>query len=903
MAHTLQLRIGGMTCSSCSSMIENVVGCEDGVKSVAINLVTEKGTVQYHEDVTNANALVEVIESIGFTAEIISDEVEVTIEEEEGDEAVEKGRAAEESEESVTLAIGGMTCSSCSSMIENVVGCEDGVKSIAVNLTTERAKIVFMPHQIGIRQLIETVNDLGFEATLPKDQDSGKPSPREIELADLKNKLQWSLILVLPIIFLHFLMILDLFSSVLMAQVYNTIRSTDVVFFILDTPVQWWLGLRFFRGAYKSIANGTGNMDVLVALATFLSYAYSLMAMVYGVYDKEFEVHTFFDTAAMLIMFILLGKYMESVAKGRTSDAIKQLMKLKSTNATIIELDDDGQSVKSEKVIPIELLQHDDIMKVVAGETIPTDGEVTHGKSSVDEAMITGESMPVSKTIGSAVIGGTINMSSMIYVRATKIGSETGLAQIIRVVEDAQAGKAPIQRYADVVSQYFVRTVVVLSLVTFIVWYPLCYSQIIPPEDVPDRHNCFQFALLFGISVVVIACPCALGLATPTAVMVGTGIGAVNGILIKGGPALEKAHQIDCVVFDKTGTLTSGNLCVTNVERFDVPADLSSQVDSRGKSAKIQLLHFMNLVGSLESASEHPLGKAICDYVREHMDGTSFVTPTNLHVEIGKGILGEVGGEHVMIGRRLFLSENGVALKAESVSTESMLEKQGKTVVLVAVNHHVAGLIGISDTPKPEAAATIAALRRMDIETHMITGDNPRTAKAIGDIVGIRPENVHAQVLPGEKADRVRELQELGKVVAMVGDGINDSPALAVADVGIAIGTGTDVAIETAGMVLMKSDLRDVVTAIDLSKRTFNRIRLNFLWASMYNIIGIPIAAGVLWPFGISIQPAMAGLAMAMSSVSVVTSSLLLRLYRRPEIVVRDGMFFFSIFKIIIFTH
>eukprot|EP01116_Phalansterium_solitarium_P010814 TRINITY_DN2611_c0_g1_i5.p1 TRINITY_DN2611_c0_g1~~TRINITY_DN2611_c0_g1_i5.p1 ORF type:complete len:569 (-),score=235.48 TRINITY_DN2611_c0_g1_i5:308-2014(-) len=531
-------------------------------------------------------------------------------------------------------------------------------------------------------------------------------------------------------------------------------------------------------------------------------------------------------------------------------------------------LDDNGQRV-DEREVPIDLIQRGDLLKVVPGAKIPTDGVVVSGSSTVDEAIITGEAMPVAKAQGDRVIGGTMNQTGLLNIKAMRVGDETGLAQIIKLVQDAQTEKAPIQGLADRISSIFVPIVVTLAVVTFVFWFALAQSAVFP-QSLRDQYSesPFLIALLFSISVVVIACPCALGLATPTAIMVGTGVGATNGVLIKGGLTLERAHKISAIIFDKTGTLTVGKPAV-------VETVLVGQLNERQLYA---------LVGSAELGSEHPVGHAIVAHSTQHLQ-LQLADPTRFDSKSGAGILCTVGAKSkVAVGNREFIVvQQRVPVPAQVEQTMHAFELRGMTAVLAAVDDQLAAVIAIADRVKPEARATVMTLRRMGIEPWMVTGDNETTAREIARQVGIR--NVYAQVLPSQKSKKVAELHSQGHVVAMVGDGINDSPALAAADVGIAIGCGTDIAVEAASMVLVKNDLRDVVTAIDLSKRTFNRIRMNYMWAMVYNLCGIPLAAGVLTPFGFPpLPPMLAGLAMAFSSVSVVTSSLMLKRYKKPTI-------------------
>lgn len=591
-------------------------------------------------------------------------------------------------------------------------------------------------------------------------------------------------------------------------------------------------------------------MDVLVVLATTISYVYSLFAVFYGMTHHDYPETVYFDTSAMLISFIMLGKYLEIVAKGRTSDALKKLMSLQASTAVLLTDPDDQsgemnvkydpEKLSKEVEIPIELLQLGDFVKVLPGSSVPSDGVVFRGTSSLDESMITGEARLVKKSIGDTVIGGTVNQHGLLHVQVTKVGSETSLSRIISLVEDAQSNKAPIQRLADTVSSYFVPLIVFLGFVTFIVWFFLCVFGFV---DIPEGTTSFQYALMFAISVIVIACPCSLGLATPTAVMVGTGIAAQHGILIKGGLTLEMAHKIKAVVFDKTGTLTHGKFKVSDTILDDPSQDIDKE------------RAFYRLLATAESGSQHPVASAIIDHAN-FLD-VPIDVPENFQSVAGMGIKCEIKGKELLAGNRKIMEENGIEVTPVLQNEMTELEMQSKTVILVAYDGRIEGICAVGDIQKEEASVAINALKRRGITCVMITGDNKHTARSIASEVGI--DQVYAEVLPEDKASKVKSLQSRGFVVAFVGDGINDSPALSTADVGIAIGAGTDIAIESADMILVKNDLRNVVTAIDLSSTTFRRILINYVWASLYNLLGVPIAAGALAPWGIVVGPAEIG--------------------------------------------
>jgi len=738
----------------------------------------------------------------------------------------------------LNLAIGGMHCASCSSIIEMSLQELPGITEAAVNLATERARIVFNPKEISKEKIIEAVVNTGYTA-IELTEDAGAESQRELQEHDyrvLRNTLIFSAALSIPLLILSLPMmglggLLGPFSEPWMDFKYH-----KVVLLTLATPVQFYAGWRFYTGAWSALRNKVGNMDLLIALGTSAAYFYSLAATFF------IKGEVFYETAALLVTFVLLGKVLEARAKGKTSDAIKKLMGLSPKTARV---ERDGKELE----IPVEDVAVGDIVIVKPGEKIPVDGAITEGITSVDESMITGESVPAEKTVGGAVIGATINKHGYFKFRAAKVGKDTMLAQIIKLVEDAQGSRAPIQRFADRVSAYFVPAVVVAAAITFIVWFIIGTG--------PDR---FVFALLAGTAVLVIACPCALGLATPTAIMVGTGKGAENGILIKGGEALETAHKLNAIVFDKTGTLTNGQPVVTDI------------VES-GDRDRAQILR---LAAGLEKGSEHPLAEAIVNQAEQEK-----VEPAKVDGFVavpGHGVTGKVAGVDVLFGNRKLLKDSGIDA-TELEKPMAALEKQGKTVMIIASGQQALGLIAVADTIKDSTREAIRRLKDIEIEVIMITGDNAGTAQAIADEAGI--EKVLAEVLPRDKANEVKKLQDKGLVVAMVGDGINDAPALAQADIGIALGSGTDIAMESGEIVLIKNDIRDVVTAIELSRATIKKIRSNMFWALFYNTLGIPVAAGVLYPFfHIMLRPEIAGAAMALSSVSVVSNSLLLRRFK-----------------------
>mmetsp|Transcript_30245 Transcript_30245/g.58122 ORF Transcript_30245/g.58122 Transcript_30245/m.58122 type:complete len:1009 (+) Transcript_30245:178-3204(+) len=875
-----RFRITGMTCSACSNAVESALSRVPGVVKATVGLATEEALVKYNPALVGPDALVEAVDDIGFEAEKVK-EVVTNV---------------------VSLHVGGMTCSACSSAVESGLNAVPGVLEARVNLLQSCAEVRFDPDATGPRSLIAAVDDLGFECSLNVEDRRGRKNrfaDQQMWLALLQRAALFTVpCFLVAMVFPH----IGWMEPILETRICG-FQLDDVLKFCLATPVQYGVGLRFHLGAIKAVRHGSANMDVLVALGTNAAYLYSIISM-FTAAVTDGEAKDFFETAAMLITLILLGKYLEASAKTRTSDAITKLMNLAPMQAVLLRKEDKGGNcVQWEQLIDAKLAQRGDILKVYPGSTVPADGIVVFGESYVDESMITGESRPVLKKVPDGVIGGTMNSNGVIHIKATHVGSDTSLAQIVRLVESAQMAKAPIQAFADNVSSVFVPVVVCLALVTFAIWYAVGVTVGLPPEW--NITDVFSFSLLKGIAVLVIACPCALGLATPTAVMVGTGVGAANGILIKGGDALERAHNVSVVVFDKTGTLTLGTPSVVGHQVFG-----SATLES-----------FLRGAASAEMGSQHPLASAVlayCEGLLAHKTGLEIdcsakdeeglrayalrerlgIQSATGHVEIpGQGIKCHVGLALVAVGNRKLMENEGVELSGRAVQYLTETHCRARTCVMVAIQGELVGALAISDPIKPESAGVVAALNQMRIECHLMTGDNWGTAKAIAEELGIA--HVDAEMSPAGKAARVRELQQgvrvryrEGKphVVAMVGDGTNDSPALAASDVGIAIGAGTDVAVEAADFVLIRNNLEDMLTSIDLSRKTFNRIRMNYVWAMGYNFLGIPIAAGALYPlFRISLPPWMAGGAMAFSSISVVLSSLALRGYRRPKSVLKDN--------------
>ncbi|MBR9678487.1 MAG: copper-translocating P-type ATPase [Nanoarchaeota archaeon] len=717
----------------------------------------------------------------------------------------------------ISLAISGMHCASCAGTIEVELKKLKGVKKAVVNLTTEKARVEFNSKQVSEKKIIETIEKLGYTAKPDKSQDFKERKEKEIR--GLKRKLFIGLSLSVPTL------LIGMFFPELF-QPY-----TNLILWVLATPVQFYVGAQFYRGAWNALKNKTSNMDTLIALGTSAAYFFSVFVTL-----TDPMGHQYFETAAMLITLVLLGKYLEAVAKGKTSEAIQKLIGLKPKTAIVIR---EGEELR----VIVDEVRIGDVILIRPGDKIPVDGEIVWGSSSVDESMVTGESIPIDKKKGDFVIGATINKHGSFKFKATRVGANTTLSRIIKLVEEAQTSKAPIQRFADMISSYFVPAVLLIALTTFITWYLV--------------KTDFSFALMTSVAVLVIACPCALGLATPTAIMVGTGKGARSGILIKGGEALETAHKLEHVIFDKTGTITKGEPEVTNTHSFN--SFTNKQV--------------LTIAASIEKNSEHPLAEAIVK--KAEKKGLWLKKVEGFKAVPGYGVKAKIGTKTYYLGNKKLMTDNRVNI-SEVGKKVSSLEEDGKTVMFLAENKTLIGLVSVSDAIKKTSAKAVKKLMELGLKVYMITGDNERTAQAIAKEAGVK--NVFAEVLPKDKAKYVRKLQKKG-FVCMVGDGINDAPALAQADIGIAMGSGTDVAMETGNVVLMKDDLLDVPKAISLSKQTMAKIKQNMFWALIYNILGIPIAAGILYPVtGWLLSPMIAGAAMAMSSVSVVTNSLLLKI-------------------------
>jgi Cu+-exporting ATPase len=744
----------------------------------------------------------------------------------------------------VSLSLFGMHCSSCANIIERSLKKVPGVKQANVNFSAEKASVLFDENVSSTKVLIDAIAKVGYKGEEVDVKDTEyETRKREKEISAYFNKFIFSFILSFPMLYF---MLLDFFKWLPGEKALAP--YIGIFSLLLTIPVQFIVGAGFYKGMWSSLKMKTFNMDSLIAIGTSTAFFYSLYNFAAYVVANKTLIglggqkipDLYFETAAYLITFVILGKWLEIRTKGKTSDAIKKLMGLQAKTARVVR---NGQTLD----ISIDEVVHGDIVTVRPGEKVPVDGKIIKGSSAVDESMITGESLPVEKREGDTVIGGTVNKTGSFEFEATKVGSETALAQIIRLIEEAQGSKAPIQNFADSVSAWFVPAVIGLAILTFLVWYFALGATL-------------AFSLMAFTSVIVIACPCALGLATPTSLMVGTGKGAEYGVLVKGGEALEAASNISAVIFDKTGTLTKGKPEVT-----DIIALTSIDEDE-----------VLAIAASLEKLSEHPLAEAICNHAEE--ENIDLEEVKNFNSITGRGVQGEIKEVTYFIGTRKLMKEN-LSLDVDKIERKmARLEEQGKTAMILATKEGIVGIIAVADTVKETSREAVERLKKMGIEVWMITGDNARTAKAIAQQVGIT--NVLAEVLPEDKANEVKKIQDSGKKVAMVGDGINDAPALAQANVGIAMGSGTDVAMEAGDIVIMKSDLKDVVTSFQLSKETMGKIKQNMFFALFYNVIGIPIAARVFFAFGLVLKPELAGLAMALSSISVVGNSLLLRLFK-----------------------
>ncbi|MBZ9608747.1 heavy metal translocating P-type ATPase [Clostridium estertheticum] len=804
---TKSLKIEGMTCSACAKTIERVSKKLPGVYDASVNFATEKLNINYEESKIKLLDIQRAVEKAGY--KIV---VQTT---------------------NKTLKIEGMTCSACAKNIERITRKLNGVVESNVNFATEKLTVSFEPSLVRTVDIKKAIEKSGYKALEDESNVDADKEKKEKEIKSLWNRFLMSAIFGVPLLLVAMLPMIITLPEAINPMMH--METYAILQLILVLPIMY-TGKKYFIVGFKSLFRLSPNMDSLISIGTSAAFLYSLFAVFEITIMGNMDYEMYFESAGVILTLITLGKYLESVTKGKTSEAIKKLMGLAPKTAMIIRSN-------KEIVIPIDEVEVGDIVVVRPGEKMPVDGEVIDGTTSVDESMLTGESIPVEKSIGHNIIGASINKNGSIKYKATKVGKDTALSQIITLVENAQGSKAPIAAMADVISGYFVPVVIGLALVSSLAWFLSGETAV--------------FSLTIFISVLVIACPCALGLATPTAIMVGTGKGAEYGVLIKSGTALETAHKIQTIVFDKTGTLTQGKPKVTDI------------VTVEGASAEFLL----QIAASAEKGSEHPLGEAIVKDAEEKL--LEFKKVESFKAIPGYGIEVSIDGNKIILGNRKLMIESEISLeKLEDVSNK--LAEEGKTPMYIAIENKLSGIIAVADTVKENSKKAIERLHSMGIEVAMITGDNKRTAAAIGKQVGI--DRIYAEVLPEDKANEVKKLQSEGKKVAMVGDGINDAPALAQADIGIAIGSGTDVAMESADIVLMRSDLMDVPTALQLSKKTITNIKENLFWAFGYNALGIPVAMGALHLFGGPLlNPIIAALAMSLSSVSVLTNALRLK--------------------------
>ncbi len=799
------LNISGMSCINCVRAIEKSLSNLNGVISAKVNLTTEKAVIDFDPTILDQKTIEKTIVDIGY--QVIHDQL--------------------------SLQIGGMTCINCAKSIEKALRSKEGIYEAIVNFAAEKVNVEYNSEQISVAGIKKVIQDVGYEIIEPKQgiSEDAESLARKRHIRQIKMLLAASIALTIPI------MILMWFPPLPMEQ-------NNFVMFLLATPVQFIVGWTFYVGAYRGLKNKTANMDTLIVMGTSAAWIYS--TAVTFMPSVFMNAMVFFDTSAMIMTFILTGKLLDAIAKGRTSEAIRKIMGLRAKVARVIR---DNEEME----IPVEDVRVGDIVIVRPAEKIPVDGVVIDGYSAVDEKVITGESIPVEKQKGDQVVGATINKTGMLKFEATKVGKDTFLAQITKMVEDATSSKAPIQRLADIAAGYFVPTIILIATVSTLLWYFILNAGLI-------------FSLKVFIAVLVVACPCALGLATPTAIMVGVGKGAENGILIKSGEALETINKLKTVVFDKTGTLTKGEPEVTDI--------LTTQ-----KSKPVSAEQLLKFAAVAEKNSEHPLGEAIVRKALEN--GIKIDDPEFFNAIPGQGV--EVKNEEntILLGNRRLMENSHIEI-SEFEEKMTKFEEEGKTAILIAVNGKIAGLIAVADTLKEHSKKAVASLKQMGLEVIMLSGDNEKTAKAIANQAGI--DQVLAEVLPSEKAKQIKLLQTQGKVVAMVGDGINDAPALAQADVGIAVGSGTDVAVETGDIVLIRNDLRDVAIAFQLGNATMRKVKQNLFWAFFYNVALVPLAAGAFYPIlGVLFDPVYAAIAMATSSVTVVTNASLLKRFR-PKI-------------------
>ncbi|GAB6098454.1 heavy metal translocating P-type ATPase [Halanaerocella petrolearia] len=802
------LKIANMTCASCAQKVEEALSNTSGVEKATVNFAAEKATIDYNPNRVNVDDLVESVRNTGYNVDFNKDNIKV----------------------------GGMTCASCAQSIENALNDTEGVIDATVNFAAEKATIEFNSAQVSEHDLKKTIENTGYEVVEDDETEAEEQNQDEEKIAEARSKMLWSWGLTIPIILW---MIPEMFFGI--AWPNETIYHLGMI--ALATPILLWVGRKTYYTAYKAISHGSANMDVLIAMGTGAAF-------VTGPASFFTPLADYAGVAGMIMTFHLTGRYIETKAKGRASQAIKKLLELGAKTATVVR---EGEEVE----VPIDEVQVGDIMIVKPGEKVPTDGKIIEGESALDESMATGESMPVKKSVGDEVIGATINQRGLIKVKATKVGKDTFLSQVIKMVEEAQGTKVPIQEFADRVTSIFVPTVLIIAALTFGLWllFPSALKEVTTWAAtylpwVNPNLGLITGAIFSTIAVLVIACPCALGLATPTALMVGTGMGAENGVLIRKGEAIQTLKEVHTIVFDKTGTITEGHPAVTDL----------------APNSGFNEEELLQLAASVEAGSEHPLGEAIVRRAQE--DDLEIDEISDFEAITGKGVQAKVDDKQVLVGSRRLMNEQDIDTSQVEEKMKE-LEKEAKTAMLIGVDNQLAGIIAVADPLKEDSKKAIAELRDLGLETAMITGDNERTARAIADEVGI--DHVVAEVLPDGKVDEIMNLQDKFGTVAMVGDGINDAPALTQANVGIAIGTGTDIAIESSDVTLVRGNLSSVITAIKLSRATFRKIKQNLFWAFIYNTIAIPVAMlGLL-------HPIIAEAAMATSSISVVTNANLLR--------------------------
>lgn len=929
----VEMGVGGMTCSMCSDAVKKALISIPGVLNVSVSLATNIARIEYEakSSTLTPQSIADEIEAIGY------DVTDVVVLPSSSSIAAPAASMNEKPRRTVELAVGGMTCSMCSSAVHKALGEMPGVISVNVSLSTNMVRVEYdESNESNPETFQQMVEDIGYdvnEVAVLSDEESpsfssiptihveDEPEDRlgrilrqqDGQLRERRRDFFWSFAGVLPIMTITMIIprvlsdthCIRQFLETKMTLMGHTLIVQAVIVWLLATPVQFICGYSFYKTSYHGIRRGVLGMDVLVALGTTASYLYAFMAMLVG--DEGYR---FFETSAVLICFVLLGKWMNASAVRRTSEALTQLMKLQARTAIKVSTDDPKQGMElwnplkdsySEQVVTIQNIHPGDVVKILKGASIPADGFVLHGELTVDQSMITGESIPVLKVPGDEVLGGTIcsetgatskgssdALTAAAFVRVTGVGADSALSRIVQLVQEAQSRQVPIQNLADGIASVFVPVVVGLSLLTFLLWYGCCEFGIVPGSWHKGESPA-TFSLMFGIACLVISCPCALGLATPTAVMVGTGVGASHGILMKGGETLEVASKVNVVVFDKTGTLTKGKPAVTDFIRVMSDEVLRKFMDPLESKLAVDD-YLVWCLGSLERNSEHILASAIVKYAEqkiEHILETKpFSQPSQFVALTGRGASGTIEGNvTVAIGNRSFAERECIAISPNVEACMQELEMEGKTAVVACLNGTVCAVLGIADELKDETVESVRYLKTMGMDIWMVTGDSKRTAAAIARQLDLPGDRVIAEALPNSKVEQVRKLQSEGRIVAMVGDGINDSPALAEANVGISMGTGAEIATEASDMVLVSGRIGGICTALHLSRVIFRRIQWNFLFSMVYNVLSIPLAAGVFFPiFHTRLPPTVAAVAMALSSVSVVGSSLALRLYKPPDV-------------------